>query len=112
MYKKLIILSAIMSMVQITIGVLMLGNILNKFDSAKPVSIVWILISLFELFLNLKTQKSMKINIVNKFFFVFSILTFVLLTTCWVNPLTSIALVLYIPIMIFYIMGRRIQNKI
>ena len=112
MYKKLVIASMVMSLMQMAIGGLMIGNILNKFNGAKSVGIIWIVISLFELFLNWKIQKSMKVNLVNKFFWIFSVLTFVLLATCWVNPLTSIALVIYIPITIFYIMGRQIQNKI
>ncbi len=112
MYKKLIMSSWIMALLEITVGCLMIAEILNVAGISRMFGLIWIFTGILKLFLIIKTKKTMKINMVNKLFVTLTIMTLGLLITCWMNPLTAIPLIIYVPILIFFLLGWNIQNKI
>ncbi|CAM9092591.1 hypothetical protein MYTO111405_00035 [Mycoplasma todarodis] len=112
MHKKIIICSIIMSTLQLVIGGLMIANILNSFQHAKYIGILWVSLGVFTSLLTVLTFLKMKLVWIDRLFATLTISLIAMLATCWVNPLTSIAIVIYIPITFMYLMGIAIRSKI
>ncbi len=112
MYKKLIIFSMIMAILQIVIGGLMIGEILNTHFHAKYIGIIWVSVGICILFLTPLTFLKMKLSSIDRLFIFLTISLIGMLATCWVNPLTSITIVFYIPIVFTYLIGLTIRSRI
>ena len=112
MHKKIIIFSLIMAILKIVIGGLMIANILNISQHAKYIGIIWVSTGILILLLTILTFVEMKLIWIDRLFATLTFSLTLMLATCWVNPLTSIAIVIYIPIMFMYLMGISIRSKI
>ncbi len=112
MHKKLMIFSAIMALLQIVVGGLMVGQILNTYTHAQYIGIIWVSVGVCILFLTTLTFLKMKLSSIDKLFIFLTISLIGMLATCWVNPLISIAIIIYIPVAFTYLTGLAIRSRI
>ncbi len=112
MHKKLIIFSMIMALLQIVVGGLMISQILNTYIHAKYIGIIWVSVGICILSLTTLTFLKMKLSSIDRLFIFLTISLIGMLATCWVNPLISVAIVIYIPIVFTYLTGLTIRSRI
>ncbi len=112
MHKKLIIFSMTMALLQIVVGGLMISQILNTYTHAKYIGIIWVSVGVCILFLTTLTFLKMKLSSIDRLFIFLTVSLIGMLATCWVNPLTAVAIVIYIPIVFTYLTGLTIRSRI
>ncbi|NQZ29523.1 MAG: hypothetical protein HRT98_04020 [Mycoplasmatales bacterium] len=112
MHKKIIIFSIIMAILQIVVGSFMLANILNIYQYAKYIGIVWISIGIFIILLAVITFIKIRLVWIDRLFTASTFSLMMMLSTCWTNWLTPIAIIIYIPIIFMYLMRIVMRSKL
>ncbi len=109
MYKNFTRLIALFSLVQITLGLL---SVFEVIKNIKYLGVYWVVAGIIMLILAISVYRNLKVNNIKFLFILYVILLISLYATCWINIFSLFLIVPYSFLIIPYTLGRIIETKI